>query len=156
MKIHLIKTMQGALIPASEEDADALKRFRVGATINAEISQMRNAQFFKKWFKLVRVAYDLWLELSEMPLYKGEKIQPNFEKFRQDLTIMAGYYDVVVNIRLETQAVAKSIAWGSMDEDNFQKLYNATINTVLIKVLHGGRITEQRLHEMCDAVMDFA
>ena len=78
MKIHLIKTMQGALIPAGEEDADALKRFRVGGMINAEITQMRNAQFFKKWFKLVRVAYDLWIELSEMPLYKGEKIQPNF------------------------------------------------------------------------------
>ena len=148
--------MQGALIPASEEDADALKRFRVGGMINAKITQMRNVQFFKKWFKLVRVAYDLWIELSEMPLYKGEKIQPNFEKFRQDLTIMAGYSDVVVNIRLEARAVAKSIAWGNMDEDDFQKLYNATINAVLTKVLHGKSVTEQRLHEMCDAVMDFA
>ena len=156
MKIHLIKTMQGALIPTGEEDADALKRFRVGGIINAEISQMRNAQFFKKWFKLVRVAYDLWIELSEMPLYKGEKIQPNFEKFRQDLTILAGYSDVVVNIRLESRAVAKSIAWGNMNEDDFQELYNATINAVLGKVLYHKGVTDKRLHEMCDAVLDFA
>ena len=148
--------MQGALIPASEEDADALKRFRVGGIINAEISQMRNYEFFKKWFKLVRVTYDLWVELSEMPTYKGEKIQPNFEKFRKDLTIMTGHSNMVVNFRLEVSAEAKSIAWGSMKEDEFQKLYSATINAVLNKVLHQKGVTEQRLHEMCDAVINFA
>ena len=62
----------------------------------------------------------------------------------------------MVNIRLEARAEAKSIAWGSMKEDEFQKLYSATINAVLNKVLHQKGVTEQRLHEMCDAVMDFA
>jgi len=156
MKICLIKNMQGALIPASEEDADALKKYKVGATINAEVKQMRNGAFFRKWFKLAKVAYDLWVELSKMPEYKGVEIQPNFKKFRKDLTIMAGYSNIMVNINLEMRAEAQSLAWGSMSEDDFERLYNATINAVLSKVLSGKGVTEARLREMCDAVLDFA
>ena len=156
MKICLIKNMQGVLIPSSEEDADALKKYRVGATIAAEIKQMRNGAFFRKWFKLAKVAYDLWVELSKMPEYNGVKIQPNFKKFRKDLTIMAGYSNVVVNIRLEVRAEAQSLAWGSMNEGDFETLYNNTINAVLSKVLNGKGVTEARLREMCDSVLDFA
>lgn len=152
--------MQGALIPASEEDADALKKYKVGATINAEVKQMRNGAFFRKWFKLATIAYGLWVELSKMPLFQGIEVQPNFQKFRKDLTIMAGYSHVVVSIKLncnlETRIEAQSLAWGSMSDDDFERLYNATINAVLSKVLNGKGVTEKRLREMCDAVLDFA
>lgn len=156
MKICLIKTMQGALIPASEEDAALLKKYRVGATINAEVAQMRNGKFFRKWFELARVAFDLWIELCEMPKYKGVEVQPNFERFRKDLTIMAGYSKIVVGIDLKARLQAKSISWASMLPDEFERLYSATINAVLAKVLSGKNIDEKRLRQMCDSVMELA
>lgn len=156
MKILLIKNMQGALIPASEEDLDKLKKYQVGATISADITQMRNAGLHKKWFTLVRVAFGLWVEMCEMPKYKDQEVQPNFEKFREDLTILAGYSNIVVNINLEARAVAKSIGWGNMSQDEFESLYQATINVILGKVLANKNVTEDRLREMCSAVLEFA
>lgn len=154
--IHVIKTASGALVPANEESAEAMKRFKIGNVVKVEATQMRNGRFFRKWWALAQIAYDMWKETAEMPMYKGETLQPCFEKFRKDLTIMAGYYQAVVNIRCETRLEAKSIAWSQMDESEFEKLYSATITVVLGKILRNSGISEDQLRGMVDQVLEFA
>jgi hypothetical protein len=154
--IHAIKSQTGHLVPADDESAEAIRKFKAGNVVRLEAHQMRNGKFFRKFWALAKVAYDLWTETAEMPEYKGEPVQPSFDRFRRDLTILAGHYKVVVNIRGETRLEADSLAWSKMSEDDFEKLYSATINAVLQKVLRAGLVDEAKLRQMVDSVLEFA
>lgn len=154
--IHAIRSQSGHLIPANDESAEALRKLKAGAVVQLDIRRMRNGQFFRKWWALAKVAFDLWTETADMPLYKGEPVQPSFDRFRKDLTILAGHYKVVVNIRGETRLEADSLAWSKMDESEFEKLYSDTINAVLQKVLRAGVTDEAKLRQMAESVLEFA
>ena len=58
--LHLLRTQSGAFVPATEEDADLAKRFRVGSVSRVELKLMRNAGFHRKFFSLVKIAFDMW------------------------------------------------------------------------------------------------
>ena len=153
--VYLRKTM-GGFLPDTEEDQEKCKRFRMGDICKAEIVIPRNYEFFKKWWALVTVGYQLWSELCPPTFHRGTPVQPNIERFRKDVTIMAGYRHLVVNIHGEIRWEADSISFGNMLETTFDKLYSATIDVLLQKVLVGRGITEDRLREMAESVMDFA
>lgn len=151
--LYLRKTM-GGFVPDTDEDFEASKRFKLGQVAKAEVVNPRNLPFFRKWFALVKVAYGMWEETGVKVEYKGEEVLPNFERFRKDVTILAGYHHPVVNVRGELRLEADSIAFGNMEEDEFEKLYNATLATIVNKVMKG-RVSEQRLREMAQAVEEF-
>lgn len=54
-----------------------------------------------------------------------------FDEFRKNLTILAGFYEVVTTIRGEVKYRAKSLKYGNMDQDEFERCYNAMINAAL-------------------------
>ena len=152
--IYVRKTMHG-LIPDTAEDWEKVKRFKIGEVVKAKITHPRNLRFFRKWWALVQVGYELWEETGVKANYKGEDVRPNFERFRKDVQILAGHYHPVVNIRGELRLEADSIAFGSMDEDTFEKLYNATLTVLVHKVMQG-RVSEAKLREMAEVVEEFA
>lgn len=154
--IQVIKTASGALVAANEESAKTVKRFKVGATVSIEAKQMRNGKFFRKWWALAKIAFDIWTETSVMPTHNGEPIAPSFDRFRRDLTILAGHGKPVVNIRGEARWEADSLSWASMDEDTFDQFYSATIDAILQKVLRGRGINEEELRDRVERVMEFA
>lgn len=154
-EIILIKNAMGALVPANDIEADKLKRYKIGATIKCEVSEMRNGKFFRKWWTLAQLGFEFWTETAEMPEYKGQRIEPNFEKFRKDLIILAGYWHPVPTITGEVRPEADSISWAKMSEETFEKLYSATIN-VLLKHIYGKDMTEQKLREWADSVLAYA
>ena len=154
-EILLMKTPQGALVPAFEDEAQKLLRFKVGATIRCEISQIRNYQFHKKWFSLVTLAFGVWTETAPQIEYKGVQVEPNFEKFRKDITVLCGYFTPVFNVRGEVRLEAKSISFASMEQQEFEQLYSKTIDVILKKILPEGRYTEAQLRNAVDQVMAY-
>ena len=153
-RLFVQKAATGALIPASEDDSEALRRFKVGAVISVEVKQVRNYEFHKKWFALVKFAFEQW---SERPsaTYKGQPVQPNLDTFRRDLTILAGYSRVVVHVDGSVRVEAESISFGRMNQETFEKLYSATINIILCKILNGRGLTEEQLRDVIDRVLQF-
>ena len=154
--LHLLRTASGAFVPATEEDADLAKRFRVGSVSRVELKLMRNGDFHRKYFALLKVAYDLWSETMPAQEYHGRPVLPDFDRFRRDLTIMAGFFRPVWNARGELRVEAESIAFGSMTEERFEALYSATINVILQKILPDRGLTEQGLREWALRVCEFA
>ncbi len=152
--VYLRKTM-GGFVPATDEDAELLKRFKLGQVAKAEIVNPRNYKFLCKWMALVKVAFGLWEETGVRAEYKGQEILPNFDKFRKDVTILAGYWHPVLNINGDTKAEADSISFASMDEETFVKLYSATLTAIVHRIMRG-RITEDRLREIAERVEEFA
>ena len=133
MKAYLRKLPGGIMRPDDEPSMEALKTVAVGAVISVEWKHPRNYQFHKKYFAMLKVGYDAWEPVEQE--YKGLSVQKNFDRFREDVTIAAGFGEVVLNIRGESRARAKSIAFGSMSQDEFDKLYNAAADVLLQKIL---------------------
>lgn len=156
MQVMLSKTLSGALAPADDEAIELLSKVKVGAIVRCEIVRMRNGQFFRKWFALLRVGFDLWCEHATMPEYMGEMVAPDFDRWRRDVTILCGFGRPVVNIKGEVRMEADSPSFASMDEDRFETLYSRTIDVLLRKVLPDGVATEESLRESVDRIMQFA
>lgn len=155
MELALIKTPQGSLIPMSDEDAERMRRYKAGAVVRVDASEMRNGKFFRKWWSLVKLAFDVWAETAPQQQYKGVDVLPDFDRFRRDLTIMAGFFRPVFAANGEVRLEAESLRWAQMDEERFEKLYSATINVVLQKLLPKGRYTEDEIRALVDRTMEF-
>ncbi len=155
MEVFLTKTMSGALVPM-DQDEEAFKKFKSGSVIRCEVKEMRNGPFFRKWWALVKVGFDLWTESTPRREFKGMQIEPNFARFRKDVTILSGYYDPIFNVKGEIRMEAKTLKWGSMTEMEFNELYQKTINTILNKIIPSRKISEQELQAWAERVMEFA
>jgi hypothetical protein len=147
------------LVPACEEATQWLSKKKLGATILVEPREMRNGAYFRKWWALVKLGYDYWSEIPATIEYRGQQVLPEFDRFRKDVTILAGFYHPVVNLKGEVRIEAESLKWASMSEDTFGKLYNATINVLLAKVFNGRvckQWTAQQLRDVAAQVLEFA
>lgn len=155
MEVFLTKTMSGALIPM-DQDTEAFTRFKAGSVIRCDVKEMRNGKFFRKWWALVKVGFDLWTETAPSIEYKGVEIEPNFDRFRKDLTVLSGYYDPVFNVKGEVRMEPKSLQWSKMDEMEFAELYQKTLTTIINKIIPHRKISEQELQDWANRVMEFA
>lgn len=135
MKAYLQKLPGGLFRIDDEEGADRLKNIAVGKIVAVEWKEPRNYQFHKKLFAMLRVGFDAW-EPPEVT-HNNLPVEKNFDRFRRDCIIAAGYYDIVVNFKGEPRAEAKSISFGAMSEEEFGKLYNAVAELLLRHILRG-------------------
>jgi hypothetical protein len=158
MEILLIKTPSG-FMPADDEAQEQLRKFRLGSLAKLDVVQMRNGAFFRKWWALVKLGYDYFIDTCETQEYKGQQVRPEFDRFRKDVTILAGFYRPVWNVNGEMRIEPESLAWANMTEERFEKLYNATIDVLLKKVFNGKRMrawTEEELRSVANQISEFA
>lgn len=141
--------------PATEQDAERLERFTVGAEVACDLREMRNYQFHKKYFALINYLFGIWEETMPPSEWRGHQVRANIDKFRDDLTILTGRFDATYNVRGEVQLDAHSISFASMDQEEFEKLYSDTINVALAKVLHRPDLNEEIVREMVDQILHF-
>lgn len=130
MKILLLNTTQG-LKPCYDQDYEEKKKLKTGETYLAEIRKPRNLQFHRKYFSLIRCAWE----------YQNEKIISHFnnsiEAFRKTIEIASGWFEPIYSIqRKEWIETPKSISFDKMSEDEFQCLYEnvkATLFNIFLK-----------------------
>lgn len=151
MHIALIKTPLGSLVPATDEDIESVGKLRAGAVIHADFRQMRNVKFHRKFFAMLKLGFDAWEPAT--PEHRGLPVQKNFERFRKDVTIAAGFYEPVVALNGEVRAEAHSIAFGNMDEAEFEKVYSAAADVLLQRVLKN--YTRADLDAVVDRMLAF-
>lgn len=155
MDVTLIKLASGALMPYDDESAEQVRKIRTGSLVHAKATRVRNYEFHKKFFALIGLAYDIWVETVPKMEYKGQPVQPNKTRFRKDATILAGFYTSTVSLKGDVRLDAKSISFASMDESEFEKLFSSFINVILTKILTNGQLTEQQIRDHVDRVMQF-
>lgn len=155
MEVFLVKTMSGALVPMDQE-TEAFKRFKVGSVIRCDIKEMRNGKFFKKYWALVKVAFDLWTETMPSIQYKGMDIAPNFDRFRKDLIVLSGYYNATFNVKGEVRMEPVSLRWAEMNEGTFEDLYQKTLTTIIEKIIPSRKMSEEDLNNWVNKVLEFS
>jgi hypothetical protein len=117
------------LIPEfiSQDDFAALPNNTVFKVV---ISQPRNYLFHKKFFSMVKCAYDLWQPNG------AEGVAKSFENFREELIVLCGYYETVFSIHGNNfKLIPKSISFAKMNEETFKNLYSTAIDIILKNVL---------------------
>lgn len=131
--IVLMKIAGGVLAPIDQAGIDYLAKFKLGAGVKVKATRHNNVAFHRKMFALLGLAFDAW----EAPTleYKGEAVAKTIDQFREDLTILAGFYDSAIRLDGSIRFTAKSWSFERMDDEEKEKLYNAIINVVLAKVL---------------------
>jgi Protein of unknown function (DUF1367) len=157
-ELLFLKSQQG-LVPASEAAVEWLRRKKLGSTILVDAREMRNGAFFRKFWALLNLGYDYWSDAVEPLEHKGEPVLPEFDRFRKDVTILAGFYHSVVNIKGEVRIEADSLKWSSMTEETFTQLYDATIRVMLRKVFNGQVCptwSEEQLRSVAEQILQFS
>lgn len=130
MKLNLVNTPRGFLVPESDADYDGKARLRIGETYTAEIKLVRNPELHRLYFQMLRTAWEFLPEAV-----RSEKFHGNQEAFRKCMEITAGYYEEFYSPRFKDWVQGpKSIAFEKLDETGFRELYNG-VRAVLDKIL---------------------
>jgi len=120
MEIYVVKTINGLLKPAFDEDKEKFSQFPKDGYFEIKYTKKRNVRFHRKFFALLKIAYENQSDYRLM------------EDLRRDLIITSGHYDENINaITGEVYKIAKSISFHNMDETEFSLIYEDVKNVIV-------------------------
>ena len=146
----LLEKRYGSFNPSSEEVAEQLLAMPDGL-YEVEVSRKRNPQFLRKYHALIDVLFAMWE--PQAVDHNGKQAHKNRTRFRKDIAIATGHYEIVVRLDGTARAEATSISFASMGEEEFEMLYSRTIDYALAKVVHGSR---EQIDNQVAQILDFA
>lgn len=122
--------VHGGLYPATAAEASKLEDMH-GHEVMAKVSKPRNLRYHRKGFALMHAIFGL------------ANTDLTFEVFRKVLVAKAGYGEFIQNGD-QLLFVPKSLAWGKMDETEF----NRVCNDILTIALRDYGIDEQSVNRL--------
>lgn len=138
MEIRLLKTHNNRLSPNDGQAEQYLTKVPFSELVICTVKRPRNPQFHRKFFSLLQLVFE------------NQERYTNFDQFRKEIVMRAGFYEEHVHLTGKVSYVAKSLAFGSMDETEFSDLYDKCC-AVIIQYFWPD-ITQHQLEE---AVMDY-
>lgn len=130
MEIYCRVTDAG-LVPMYDSDSDEKNRLRVGDDVLCRVTKPRNYEFHKKFFALVRLAYDNLPERIQRMLHIYSE-----EELLTCLKIDLGLFSTVWHGNKEVVKVG-SISFAAMDNAEFERFYDRCIDIILDRYLRG-------------------
>jgi hypothetical protein len=80
-------------------------------------------------------------------------VAKNFNQFRNDVVVLAGFFETTMTLKGEVRVIAKSLSFASMEQDEFDSLYNAVVSVILSKILKN--YTRDDLDNVINRLLDF-
>jgi len=148
-----LKKVGEALWPLDRLAEEDLSKLPKGAEYLCEVTQPRNPKFHRKYMALMRVAFDAWEGFDGLE-WKGVAAEKDFDTFRNDITVLCGPYTPTYHANGSLSLKPKSISFASMDETEFEELYNKAIDVILRTVLR--HYTREDLARVVDRVLGFS
>lgn len=151
--LTLLKT-PGGFAPADPDTQEFHSKLKLGESIHGEFKRLRNAAFHRKFFALLNYAFDAW-EPPELETKWGDP-EKSFDRFRKDVTILAGYYHNVFRLDGSFRIEADSISFGSMDNETFSRLYQNVITVLIKRIPAMGRMSAEEVDEVVNKILEFS
>lgn len=147
-----VRKLYNSIVPVDETNAALFEKLKPNGEYKAVFSRERNGAFHRKAFALLKVVFDAW----QTPTieHKGQPVQRDIERLREDMTILAGFYTVTFKYDGTMTLKAKSWSFSSMSQDEFEALYSRLIDVALAKILTG--YTREDIDEQVDRILRFA
>ena len=149
----IIKTLNG-FAPGDAETQEFHGKLKLGEAVHSDFKRMRNAAFHRKLFALLNLAFEYWEPVSIDT--KWGTPEKNFDRFRQDVTILAGYYHNVFRLDGSFRIEADSIAFGNMDQDTFDGLYSKVLDVLMVRIPMLSKMTKEEIDDLTNKVLEFA
>ena len=124
----------GILSPADDIAAEYLTKLKTGDWYQVEIKRSRNPQHHKKVFAFFNFAFNYWRGQGK---YEFLDEAAQFDRFRKDLTILAGYRNEVYKYDGSVRIEAKSLSFGNMDQTEFEEFATAMQNAAMRTIFQG-------------------
>lgn len=115
MRLFLIKTEGGDLIPDSNADAAYISKLKPGEALECDTRKVRNPGHHRLFFALFNTAFE------SQDRYKNKR------DMMTDLKIRAGWYDEHVTTGGEVVYVPKSLSWARMGQDEFEAYFDQAV-----------------------------
>lgn len=132
---YVLKQAGGIMVPADDETAEYLTSVKTDSHLRVKITRVRNYQFHKKVFSFFNFCFAHW---SGEVGYEFMDEKAQFDAFRKQLIILAGYRKSIVNLRTKTCGYeAMSLSYESMNEDTFRECYTALIQAAMKHIFKG-------------------
>lgn len=143
-EFELVKLPTGKVRGYSQDDLDAVEKYvsfrkqlEPGELYSVRYWQSPDPVLHRKLMAMFRIGYGHWdPEKGKKRLrYKGHPIEKNFDRFRHDVMIRAGYFDASWDSRGRLHLDPKSIAYGKMSEDDKRRLVSAVADVLIKDIL---------------------
>lgn len=153
MQLHPSGT---ALVPANEQEAAVLENLRSmrGGKFRVLVRQQRDSIAHRKAMALMRYLHQQWEPQDRTD--DGVPVQRDFDSFRRNLVILAGYYTQVFNKDGTFTLKAQSLNFDAMDEVKFREVYSRLIDVGIRLVGACGGMSPQEVDIAVDRVLAFA
>jgi hypothetical protein len=155
-EFEIVKTQKG-FRGATEQDQAAyakhlMKRddMEPGEYMRIKVTFPRSLPFHNKFMAMVRFAFDQWEPASSRKRlkYKGAVILKDFDKFRDDMLILAGYGVAKFDLKERVSWEAQSISFDSMEQDDFEKVYAAMYEALYEHIFVAKGYTRESFNEV--------
>lgn len=146
--LYLVKVADGLLapVPGDHYSAEIVAKLGNGELLHGQFAKSRDPIRHRKFFAMLGVAFEAFEPREGAPAKE-------FEQFRSDITILAGFYDRWIGVDGTERVQAKSISWASMDELEFRRVYAAVADVLIQYVLTN--YTREDLDAVVSELMDF-
>lgn len=142
------------MIPARECDVSLIRNLNPDTLYTIKKAKTRNAKYFRKWWAMINFAYLHWEpEPPQEQRFKGLTAGKDLERFRKDITILAGHYDASYRLNGEVRVEAKSIAFDEMSEEEFNEFYKLCFDVIAAKVFSAK--TQEEIENIENELMNF-
>lgn len=135
MIIPMMKNAGGVFCPADEMYLPDLQSFKNGEIYEIELKRTRNPAFHRKVFSFFKFCFNHWAADKTEWRYFDERTQ--FDTFRKNLTVLAGYKVASYTIDGRMRVEAQSLSYGNMEQDEFERCYSALINAAMQNIFKG-------------------
>jgi hypothetical protein len=152
VKVPAVRVPSGYAFANDQAAEEASRLHKIGMPVMIDVTGVRNPKFHRKYFVLLNLGFDYWEPSLE---HKGRKVEKCFERYREDVAILSGYYTVVWSLTGEPRLKAKSISFAKMEQDEFDKLYGASIQVLLDKVMEHKGWTREKVDEAVNNILRF-
>jgi Protein of unknown function (DUF1367) len=159
-EIDLVMLPDGKLRGWREADEKAWQKFKraikgleAGECVKIEWKKPRNPRFHRKMFALLNLGFEAWTPDRKHFSYKGRVIEKDFDRFRRDVVIQAGFFRQVFDSHGRMILEAESLSYSSMDDERFEVVYSAVAQVLLERVLTN--YTKDDLETVVESLMKF-
>jgi hypothetical protein len=121
---YLIRRGDGSFLPADSSDQELLKKFKIGDAIKFRFSKPRNYENHKRFFALLN------LTAQNLPEHLPDRFE-NIKHLKDEIMIGIGHCEWRESLGGQKYPIPKSIAFSSIDEIEFNRLYSLASNYIL-------------------------
>ena len=114
----------GALVPYTEEGADALRRIKDGDILEVQFTRPRSQRHHKLFFAMLKIVQD-------------NRDSGSIDELLDIIKIGVGHTNIILVPNIGLVAVPKSINFASMDQDQFSAFFTRAADYVIAAILPG-------------------